>query len=431
MSAAQVTWDNPAAQVKWDDEQTKATPTPGFLDTLGREGASLGKTIIGIPGGIVHAFSDEPTPDEQDFFHGDTKGPKRVGLGIDRLTTQPVRHALDWYKNVFQGKIATPYEDALSVAPEAMGIGAAAPLADKIGEIAPAAVKSTVKSTIGNSSKLAKTAIAVGKPTAKMAIEAASDIPIARGLIKGAKAFRDVPEQVGNIWRKPPAVDSIPGVETSRTPIATSPDWLNKVGEKVDRTARPAVMGRRQLSLDRAPVTEAPASPIGEPKQLGEGVLEGEYLDEPQAQPVAGPKLLQRSPFTEAPASNVVAPRQLKAGPAARPKIWSRLDNLEDTGIKQSMEDDLSRHEAVGRREQWDANTVGGTPKWMRVAEVKAQQAAEQIMAEAEAVAQKPKAFTKTPGIASPKIATPKEMPDFTSLLKRSIAEAKAKQKPQ
>ena len=104
MSAAQGWTDYAPAQKEegWQDYQSAApkdkpasepaAPAPSFGNTLGREVKSFGQNIIGIPGGVYHAFADEPTPDETKEYGGaeQVSGAKRIGLGIGRLTAQPV-----------------------------------------------------------------------------------------------------------------------------------------------------------------------------------------------------------------------------------------------------------------------------------------------------------------------------------------------------
>lgn len=437
-------YDNP--QVKWDDEQTKtASPTPspeqpGFLNTLGRETSSLGRTILGIPSGIVHAFSDEPTPEEQDHFgSGETKGPKRVGLGIARMTTEPVRHAADWYKDAFQGKIATPYEDALSVAPEAMGIGAAAPLAQKVGEMAPGAVKSTVE----NMPKIGKVASVVAKPAAKVGVDLAQSLPIVgepiKAAVRGAKTFSDVPGQIRDRMRVPDGLvrgtdELFPSRPEPITPEQAHADAVRR-GEigtmyEPETVIEKPVLGRRESLADRAGIQPGrpdpnieithPTEPAGLRPALP-GITRVPRPAPAWQSPGASQSTVIPSEITRPPEPTGLRSRIASPSPQ-RPSIWSYQDNLEDSGIKQSMESDLNKQGALGRREERAANTLEAKPKWLRMAEFQAQQSAEKIMAEAQVKATTPKRFTKTD---STPVASPND--DLTGLLKDSIRLARKK----
>ena len=116
-------------------------PEPGVLNTLGREAKALGKGIVSIPGAMYHAASDPETPEEsakygKGFEHD--IGP--TGRLIDRMAVQPTMHAIDWYAKAAKGQIPNATEQALSVAPEAIGQGASAPLAAKMIQEAPGAI---------------------------------------------------------------------------------------------------------------------------------------------------------------------------------------------------------------------------------------------------------------------------------------------------
>lgn len=82
--------------------------------------SSMGGTILGMPKGIYHAFADEPTPEEIAKYGADeVKGAKRIGLGFDRMVTDPIENAAHEYSS---GKISP--KGAMSVLPEAIGTGA-------------------------------------------------------------------------------------------------------------------------------------------------------------------------------------------------------------------------------------------------------------------------------------------------------------------
>jgi hypothetical protein len=67
-----------------------------------------------------------------------------VALGGYRMIAKPISTAANWYKDAAEGKIPDPVGQALTVAPEAMGIGAAAPIVGKLTEMAPEAAQKTI-----------------------------------------------------------------------------------------------------------------------------------------------------------------------------------------------------------------------------------------------------------------------------------------------
>jgi hypothetical protein len=114
-------------------------------DTLGREVGSLVSNIVGIPGAIKHAVTDPVTAEEAQR-QGLKPGDSRASINpLDRLVVRPIANAADWYKQAAQGKIPDPTGQALSVLPEAIGAGAAAPITEKLGEMAPSAIKALPK----------------------------------------------------------------------------------------------------------------------------------------------------------------------------------------------------------------------------------------------------------------------------------------------
>ena len=119
-------------------EPEEKSPEPSFLNTLGREAKSAVGTIAGIPGGIYHSFSDAPSAEEQKEFSTDAHPGliKRGAIGLTRMTAEPIANAAVWYARAAQGKIPNPVEQALSVAPEAMGQAAGNVIAGKGAESA-------------------------------------------------------------------------------------------------------------------------------------------------------------------------------------------------------------------------------------------------------------------------------------------------------
>lgn len=134
-----------------DFEQYKRPATPSSVafsspsgfdptsvrDTAIREFGTLGKSILGIPGGVYHSFTDAPTAEEKQRFGVGDKPDlmQRVALGAGRMAYQPVTNAASDYGH---GRVGV--DQALSVLPEAMGTGAAAPIVGKMVEEIPGAV---------------------------------------------------------------------------------------------------------------------------------------------------------------------------------------------------------------------------------------------------------------------------------------------------
>lgn len=132
--------------------------------------SSVGGAIFGAPAAAYHAFADPATDEEKQRYaefekqHGDapgsqTSGVRRIGLGLQRLTTDPVISAGQDYAS---GKV-TP-EGAIGVLPEAVGtsVGSVA-TGEAVHEI-PSAVLKTVnaklrsipQSVVGTDTKLTR-----------------------------------------------------------------------------------------------------------------------------------------------------------------------------------------------------------------------------------------------------------------------------------
>jgi hypothetical protein len=125
--------------------------------TLGREIYSGIKTIGSMPGGIYHAFADEPTQEEREknaqfekengeALGTETSGLKRIGLGIERMTGVPAaEEAVKTYANP---KTRPSYEQVLNVAPEAIGQGAGVVTAAEVAPKIVRGVKEAIPSAI-------------------------------------------------------------------------------------------------------------------------------------------------------------------------------------------------------------------------------------------------------------------------------------------
>lgn len=306
---------------------TEAAPEPSFLDTLGREAKAAGQSIAGIPGGIYHAFSDQPSAEEQKEFSTDAHPGviKRGAIGITRMTAEPIANAADWYIKAAQGKIPNAYEQALSVAPEAIGTGAGNVIGGKLIEGAPGAAAGAIEKTPplvraaarGANKALATYPKAIGISVGG-AVGAATRIPYGAELgagigasvgpeilpkikipgegfglpsrIEGGPAV--APKFVPAAVSGSPAVNStaIPGTAPAATPTvaeaapvaaipsaaATNPSLLTKTGR-----IKPAVARGLQEQIERGlgndkpaaaqPIASAPATEAAAPPKLPEG----------------------------------------------------------------------------------------------------------------------------------------------------------------
>jgi hypothetical protein len=126
--------------------------------TLGREVYSAGKTALGMIPVAYHAFADVATPEEkaeQAQFEKEqgeepgteSRGLKRIGLGLERMTTAPlIQGVKDWSDPATRPTL----DQALSVAPEAVGQGAGTVVGGKLiegaAEKVPAAVEGAMES---------------------------------------------------------------------------------------------------------------------------------------------------------------------------------------------------------------------------------------------------------------------------------------------
>ena len=109
------------------------SPVTESAKSLGRSVYSMGKTIAGMPMGIYHGLTDPATEEEKathaqfERAHGEapgaeTSGMKRIGLAAGRMSgLLSGEEAINTYANP---ATRPTYEQALSVAPEALGQGA-------------------------------------------------------------------------------------------------------------------------------------------------------------------------------------------------------------------------------------------------------------------------------------------------------------------
>lgn len=113
-----------------NDQPSGAFSTnPLQLRALAREANSAKNTIASAPGAILHALTDPKTPDEPNL-------PGHILPALNRLAVQPTVNAAKWYSDAAQGKVPNALDQALSVAPEAVGSGAGNVLLGKVVESA-------------------------------------------------------------------------------------------------------------------------------------------------------------------------------------------------------------------------------------------------------------------------------------------------------
>ncbi len=116
-------------------------PRAAVASTLGREVKSFGQVFTGLPSAITSAVTT-PITSEDKAKYGSTGNQTldKLGIGLTRMIAQPIEHAAEWYGKVAKGQVPNAYEQALSVAPEAMGQGAGNVVLGKAMESGPSAV---------------------------------------------------------------------------------------------------------------------------------------------------------------------------------------------------------------------------------------------------------------------------------------------------
>lgn len=143
---------HPGYQLAPMEAPTAAPEKPSKLrdiyETGSREASSLWQNLAYAPEAIAQSLEQPSTGEERKMFPmvGNPNLPPELrafgGLGLEtkRLIGDPVVNAIDWYTKVARGKVPNAYEQALSVLPESMGAGAAAPILGKLMEESPKAV---------------------------------------------------------------------------------------------------------------------------------------------------------------------------------------------------------------------------------------------------------------------------------------------------
>lgn len=257
---------------------TRNVTSGGFWDTLQREYDAANQSIAGMPAAVYHAFADPPTQEEKDKFGGEAEvsGAKRVGLGVHRLATAPAEVAADWYSDALRDKIPDAYEQALSVAPEAVGSAAGNAVLGKGIEMGVDAAPGVVASA-RNIPAVAKSALA----TTGKAATAAGDLvdPDLAGLVSPrlAHALR-LAKKVGKVATKY-GTEAAPEAEATGAPIERDATRQNVpfAGEEEEpaaaspRTASPAETNPTPAET-KAPASETKITPAAVESQVNDAL---------------------------------------------------------------------------------------------------------------------------------------------------------------
>lgn len=162
-------------------ENDTLTHGAGTARALARDVNSAAGTIAGIPSAIYHAYTDPPqNTSEQNLVAGHNPTLGHVALGGERMLAAPIRNAAQWYKQAAQGKIPNPVEQALSVAPEAVGAGAGNVLAGAGVESIPDIVKGTRQMIPSDTTATATRSFQQAVPPTKSAPYTPEDLQNAR-----------------------------------------------------------------------------------------------------------------------------------------------------------------------------------------------------------------------------------------------------------
>lgn len=151
--------------------------------------------------------------------------------------------------------------------------------------------------------QVGQTAKILARPPLRMAAEAAKDIPVVRGVLKGGAALKDVPGQLRQVWN-PPTPEASPAQAFSPQPLAVTHDVP---------------------SLQVRPTQGAPANLLDSPAS-GAGASRGTQGEFPVIPPEAAP-------------TQAFSPQPLSAKPA--PAQWTpemRRTLLEDMGHSEGVD---------------------------------------------------------------------------------------------
>jgi hypothetical protein len=390
----------------------------GVGDTLGREASAVGSSIAGIPGALYHGFADPETGEEKSEREsreaaGGIQPNDPISRGLNRLVAQPIATAGKWYGDAARGKIPNAYEQALSVAPEAMGAGGAAVLVPKLGE--------TIGKIPGAAVDAAPNLPAKVKAFGKLGVqEAVSHVPAAGRLVR-RPSYGDwwdalkakAPVARGEVL--PPSTDQIPG-----RPYAPNPRY---------QAPMQPIPARQGMMLPPGPA--APRVPLWKSVQSEGTEVPSIVNRQPYAQPARAPRTPATAPAPRVPLIERMGGKPVEtitggktSWPPEAPEVFPRQkgvvpgspEDIQGTrGIQEQVRDaaegeDRSRLSQVKR--EWFARNQ---PR-MTKGELTGQPAA-------------PVKFSKTPGVrlADKVRQVPGPNEDLTPLLRKSLKEAMRK----
>jgi hypothetical protein len=410
-------WEKYGAPPPTQPEQPESHWYTGVGDTLGREASAVGSSIAGIPGAFYHGFADPETGEEKSEREsreaaGGIQPNDPISRGLNRLVAQPVATAVKWYGDAARGKIPNAYEQALSVAPEAMGAGGAAVLTPKLGE--------TIAKIPGAAVDAAPNLTAKVKAFGKLGgQEAISHVPVAGRLVR-RPSYGDLwdavkakaPGSRGEVL--PPSTDQIPG-----RPYAPNPRY--------EAPTQP-IPARQGMMLPPGP---APRVPLWKSLQT-EGTEVPSIVDrQPYAQAARAPRTPAAAPAPRVPLIEQMGgkpvetitreplPDSYYAGPGPvikrGPIPGSQEDMLESRSLQEQVRDAASAEQrtfASQQKRDWFGRNQSGSTK-----------------GELTGQPDKPVTFTKTPGVklkdqvkAGTTVPGPDD--DLTPLLKKSLKQA-------
>lgn len=185
-------------------------------NTLGREITSTASAMnpYGIAKGIYHNFADAPTTPEEKSAAGPTG---QYGLGLYRTIAQPLSTAAQYYGTLLKHPETrqNAVDDALSVAPEAIGQGAGTVLGGKMLEGTTGAAKGAINGlgeikeavqnkALGNPDVAAAKALNIPAKSPKMQ-STLRDVQGARPYLQGATNLTDLQSKIpiakSEIWK--------------------------------------------------------------------------------------------------------------------------------------------------------------------------------------------------------------------------------------
>jgi hypothetical protein len=227
------------------------SPVTSFGKTLGREVYEGAKTVGGMVPGAVSAFTAEPQTDEEKKTAEEHPIVGQAATGLKRILVDPISNAADWYKKAYMGKIPNAYEQALSVAPEAMGSGAGNVVAGKLGEMG----VEKGGQMVSEHAPLAKEIVTAPARGAAKAINLAKNNPEVTGAVAGGLAGASH----GPVGVGIGAVEGSRGGGMVNRFLKRIPDLNENVGKRASKTG---VVGNDYIppEMKTRPVPEAQPS---------------------------------------------------------------------------------------------------------------------------------------------------------------------------